>query len=100
MSGTRVLSALTDGLAGTVPVALRGVLNATANLILSQMADGTSYERALAGAQRAGLAERDPAADVEGHYAAAKVMILWALVFGRQLRGEQAACRGITGTTG
>jgi homoserine dehydrogenase len=76
------------------------VLNATTSLILSQMADGTSYERALAEAQRAGLAERDPAADVEGHYAAAKVMILSALVFGRQLRGEHVACRGITSITG
>lgn len=95
-----MLSALTEGLAGTVPVALRGVLNATANLILSRMADGTPYERALAEAQRAGLAERDPAADVEGHDAAANVMILSELVFGRQPRGEQVACRGVTGITG
>jgi homoserine dehydrogenase len=100
MSGTPVLSALTEGLAGAVPVGLRGVLNATANAILSQMADGTSYEDALAGAQRAGLAEPDPAADVEGWDAAAKVMILSALVFGRQLTLEQVACRGITGVTG
>jgi len=27
-------------------------------------------------------------------------MILSALVFGRQLRGEQVACRGIPGITG
>ena len=100
MSGTPVLSALTEGLAGTVPVALRGVLNATANVILSRMADGTSYEHALAEAQRAGLAERDPAADVEGYDATAKVMILSALVFGRQLEREQVTCLGITGITG
>lgn len=100
MSGTPVLSALTEGLAGTVPVALRGVLNATANVILSKMADGTSYQDALAEAQRAGLAERDPAADVEGYDATAKVMILSALVFGRQLGREQVACLGITGITG
>ena len=100
MSGTPVLSALTEGLAGTVPVALRGVLNATANVILSKMADGTSYEDALAEAQRAGLAERDPAADVEGYDATAKVMILSALVFGRQLGRGQVDCTGITGITG
>lgn len=96
MSGTPVLSTLTEGLAGTVPAALRGVLNATANYILSQMAGGTSYEQALARAQRAGLAEPDPAADVEGHDAVAKVMALSALVFGRQLRREQVTCQGIT----
>jgi len=100
MSGTPVLSTLTEGIAGAVPTALRGVLNATANFVLSQMADGTSYEDALASAQREGLAERDPAADVEGHDTVAKVMILSALVFGRQLYREQVTCRGITGITG
>jgi homoserine dehydrogenase len=96
MSGTPLLRALVDGLAGAVPIALRGLLNATANFILSRMAQGTPYEQALAEAQSAGLAERDPAADVEGHDAVAKVMILSALVFGRQLRREQVPCRGIT----
>jgi homoserine dehydrogenase len=99
MSGTPVLGALVDGLAGALPVGIRGVLNATANFILSRMAEGEPYEDALAEAQRAGLAERDPAADVEGHDAVAKVMILSALVFGRQLRREQVACRGITEIT-
>ena len=100
MSGTPVLSTLTEGLAGTEPSGLRGVLNATANFILSRMAGGLSYQDALAEAQRAGLAERDPAADVEGGDTVAKVMILSALVFGRQLRREQVTCRGITGITG
>ncbi|TMR04736.1 homoserine dehydrogenase [Actinomadura soli] len=99
MSGTPVLSTLTEGLAGTAPSALRGVLNATANLVLSQMANGLSYEQALAEAQRAGLAERDPAADVEGHDTVAKVMILSALVFGRQLSREQVTRHGITEVT-
>ena len=40
MSGTPVLRALVDGLAGAVPLSLRGLLNATANFILSRMADG------------------------------------------------------------
>jgi homoserine dehydrogenase len=100
MSGTPVVSTLTEGLAGAVPLGLRGVLNATANAILTQMADGTSYEQALAAAQRAGLAEPDPAADVEGWDTVAKVMILSALVFGRQLTLDQVDRRGITGVTG
>jgi homoserine dehydrogenase len=99
MSGTPLLSALVDGLAGAVPIALRGLLNASANFILSRMAEGTPYEDALAEAQRAGLAERDPAADVEGYDAVAKVMILSALVFDRQLRREQVACHGISDIT-
>jgi homoserine dehydrogenase len=95
MSGTPSLAALVDGLAGAVPIGLRGLLNATANFILSRMSEGASYEEALAEAQAAGLAERDPAADVEGHDTVAKVMVLSGLVFGRQLRREQVACSGI-----
>jgi homoserine dehydrogenase len=95
MSGTPLLAALVDGLAGAVPIGLRGLLNATANFILSRMNEGASYEDALAEAQAAGLAERDPAADVEGPDTVAKVMILSGLVFGRQLRLEQVACSGI-----
>lgn len=97
MSGTPVLSTLVDGLAGTTPTAVRGILNATANFILSAMTNGQSYEGALAEAQAIGLAERDPTADVDGHDAMAKTMILAALVFGRQLRPEQVVRRGITG---
>lgn len=97
MSGTPVLAALRDGLGGAVPEGLRGILNATANAILTGMAGGDSYATALAGAQAAGLAERDPGADVDGHDTVAKVMILSGLVFGRQLSPGQVARRGISG---
>jgi homoserine dehydrogenase len=99
MSGTPTLGPLTDGLAGADPVAIRGVLNATANFILSRMSEGRTYEEALAEATAAGLAERDPSADVEGHDSTAKLMILAALVFGRQLRTDQVVRRGIAETT-
>jgi homoserine dehydrogenase len=99
MSGTPVLSTLVDGLAGTTPIALRGILNATANFVLSAMTSGQSYEDALEEAQAVGLAERDPSADVDGHDAVAKTMILAALVFGRQLRPEEVARRGIVEIT-
>lgn len=95
MSGTPVLRALIEGLAGATPMSIRGLLNATVNFILSRMSEGVSYADALAEAQAAGLAERDPAADVGGQDSVAKLMILAALVFGRQLRPEQVECRGI-----
>ncbi len=46
MSGTPVLSALVDGLAGATPTAVRGIVNATANFILTRMEKGSSYEDA------------------------------------------------------
>jgi homoserine dehydrogenase len=99
MSGTPVLGPLTEGLAGTRPIALRGILNATSNFILSAMGKGRSYEDALATAEAAGLAERGVEADVDGSDAMAKTMILAGLVFGRQLRAEQVLRRGIAGVT-
>jgi homoserine dehydrogenase len=99
MSGTPVLSTLTEGLAGARPIALRGILNATVNVTLTRMAAGFSYEAALAEAQEAGLAERDPSADTEGEDERAKLMILAGLVFGVRLRPEQVMTRGITSLT-
>jgi homoserine dehydrogenase len=97
MSGTPVLSTLTEGLAGAIPLRVRGLLNATVNFILTRMAGGLSGGDALAAAQAAGLAERDATADVSGLDAVAKVMILSALVFGRQLARPDVTCRGIAG---
>lgn len=96
MSGTPVLAALRDGLGGAIPERLRGLLNATANAILTSMARGDPYATALSEAQAAGIAERDPEADVEGHDTVAKVMILSSLVFGRQLAPAQVARHGIS----
>jgi homoserine dehydrogenase len=97
MSGTPLLRGLTEGLAGATPLDLRGLLNATVNQILTRMNAGASYDDALAEAQAAGLAERDPSADVDGDDSVAKLLILAALVFRRQLRPDQVACRGIVG---
>jgi homoserine dehydrogenase len=96
MSGTPVLSTLVDGLAGTTPISLRGILNATANFVLTRMEQGASYEAALTEAQHVGLAERDPTADVEGYDAMAKAMILAGLVFETQLRPEDVVRGGIS----
>jgi homoserine dehydrogenase len=95
MSGTPVVRALVDGLAGTTPTALRGILNATANFVLTRMEERSTYEDALLEAQALGLAERDPAADVEGYDAMAKAMILANLVFEHQLRADDVVRRGI-----
>src|SRR5918996_1285294 len=99
MSGTPVLSTLVDGLAGTRPVALRGVLNATATFILTAIEAGKSYQEALEDAKQEGLAERDPSADVDGYDSLAKTMILAALVFEQQLRPEDVVRRGIADVT-
>ena len=96
MSGTPVLAALTTGLGGAEPVRLRGILNATVNFICSRIAVGGSYAEALAEAQEAGLAERDPRDDVDGFDSVAKLMVLSALVFGVQLEVGDVARRPLS----
>ncbi|PSP54612.1 homoserine dehydrogenase [Halobacteriales archaeon QS_1_67_19] len=57
--------------------AARGVLNGTANFVLSRMAaEGLGYEHVLAEAQDLGVAEADPSFDVRGTDAALKCVIL------------------------
>jgi homoserine dehydrogenase len=81
--GIPVLSPLAADLAANRVTSLRGILNGTTNAILTAMArEGTAYADALAEAQAMGYAEADPTADVEGHDAAAKLVILLRLAFG------------------
>ena len=95
-SGTPVLSTIREGLAGVRVLGLRGILNGTANHILTLMAEGLDYPTALMNAQALGYAEPDPSDDVDGHDAVAKVRILAAVAFGRTLSADEVAQRGIT----
>jgi homoserine dehydrogenase len=97
MSGTPVLSTIAEGLAGARVLALRGIVNGTANHILTRMHEGLDYLAALADAQALGYAEPDPANDVDGHDAVAKTRILAAVAFGRALALDEVACTGIAG---
>jgi homoserine dehydrogenase len=76
MDGVPVFNLVRD----TLPVAditgFRGVVNATANHILTAMEDGRSFDAALAEMQAAGIAEADPSLDVDGWDAAAKTAAL------------------------
>ena len=77
--------------------AARGVLNGTANFILSRMAaEGLGYEHVLAEAQDLGVAEADPTFDVEGIDAALKFVIMAnVLGDGREYTLDDATVEGI-----
>lgn len=55
---------------------VRGVLNGTSNFVLGLLETGTSFDEAIAAAQAAGFAEADPAADIDGLDAAAKLALI------------------------
>lgn len=93
-----VIRPLRESLAGERVLRVMGIVNGTTNYILTKMADdGMDYADALADAQRLGLAERDPTADVSGEDAAAKAAILAALAFGSDVLGTTVEREGITG---
>ncbi|TMG19143.1 MAG: homoserine dehydrogenase [Chloroflexi bacterium] len=72
-------------------------INSTTNSILHAMAGGAGYADALADAQRRGLAEADPSADVDAHDPAAKLAILGMLGFRRRIEPSQIERVGIRG---
>ena len=99
MTGTPVFNCAEYGLAGNTINKISGILNGTCNFILSQMETGMSYEAALAEAQRLGYAEANPAADVEGRDALAKVVILANTLMGADLSPGDVPCTGISALT-
>ncbi len=99
MSGTPALRLARTALAGCRMTEIRGILNGTTNFILTQMENGATYADALAEAQRLGYAEADPTADVEGHDALGKLLILAAAVMNAPLARDDVACQGITHLT-
>ncbi|HIP64957.1 MAG TPA: homoserine dehydrogenase [Pyrodictium sp.] len=79
MAGTPLINLL-YGLRGRNIVKIRALLNATTNYILTLMEQGYSFEDALKKAQEEGIAEPNPALDVEGWDAAAKAAIVSTVV--------------------
>ena len=76
---------------------IMGIVNGTTNYILTRMAaEGAEYEDVLKDAQRLGLAEPNPTADVEGFDAAYKLSIMGSLAFHSRVYVENVYREGIT----
>ncbi|WP_137644741.1 homoserine dehydrogenase [Lactiplantibacillus plajomi] len=94
--GIPILRTLADSYATDSIQGVSGIINGTANYILSAMTNGRSYQQALSLAQEAGYAEADPTNDVAGLDATYKLMILSQFAFGQPLTVAQVAPVGIT----
>ena len=98
--GIPVLRPIAQCLAANEITEIAGILNGTTNFILNKMiVDNMDFDAALALAQELGYAEKNPAADIEGHDACRKVCILAALGFGKHVYPDQVATEGITDIT-
>ena len=79
--------------------AVSGVLNATANFVLDEIAAGSEFADAISAAQKNGYAEADPSLDLDGTDTAQKLIILARSAFGVSLPLESIQREGIQGLT-
>ena len=98
--GIPVLRPIAQCLAANEITEISGILNGTTNYILNKMiVDNMDFNAALELAQKKGFAEKNPAADIEGHDACRKICILAALAFGKHVYPEQVLTDGISDIT-
>lgn len=94
--GIPVIRSLSESFAIEEPEAIFGIVNGTCNYILSQMEkSGKPYAEALKEAQQKGYAETNPASDVNGSDAEAKLLLLSLVGFGLQLQPGKIWRKGI-----
>ncbi len=95
--GIPIIRPMSQCLAANEITEIRGILNGTTNYILNKMiVDNMNFDDALALAQKKGYAEKDPAADIEGHDACRKICILASLAFGKHVYPEWVETQGIS----
>jgi len=94
--GIPIIKAVREGLVGNRIEWLAGIINGTANFILTEMFyENRDFGEVLAEAQRLGYAEADPTFDVEGIDAAHKLTILASIAFGIPLQYDKVHIEGI-----
>jgi homoserine dehydrogenase len=94
--GIPIHSVLREGISGDRVQTLYGILNGTCNFILTEIERrGEPFDVILAEAQRAGYAEADPSADIDGRDACSKLAILSALAFGERIVPADIYTEGI-----
>jgi homoserine dehydrogenase len=94
--GIPILRVIHESTAGDRLRAVHGILNGTANYILTQMESrGVEFDQALQEAQQAGFAEADPRFDIDGLDARDKLCILARMAFGGRLKVGSIPTYGI-----
>lgn len=99
--GVPIIKALREGLTANRILWIAGIINGTANFILSEMREkGLSFAQVLEQSQKLGYAEADPTYDIEGIDAAHKITLMAAIAFGIPVQFSKVYTEGITKLTG
>lgn len=95
--GIPIIKSMKEGLAANKINSIYGIINGTANYILSKMTnEGGKFEDVLKKAQEKGYAEKDPTYDIEGIDTAHKLAILINLAYGTNIKLDDIYIEGIT----
>ena len=94
--GIPILKLIREGLIVNEITKLTGILNGTANYILSEMElTEKNFDEVLSDAQKKGFAEADPSFDIDGIDAAHKTIILSGLAYGKMPNINNLSIKGI-----
>jgi homoserine dehydrogenase len=99
MDGTPIFSMFPHSLPAVELRGFRGILNATTNVVLTEMEKGASLDEAVKRAQQIGVAETDPSDDLDGWDAAVKVAALVIVLMGVPITLDQVERTGIRDIT-
>ncbi len=95
--GIPVIKSLKEGLVANKILSIMGIMNGTANYILTRMTDeGVAFDVVLKDAQQQGFAEADPTYDIEGIDTAHKLAILMTMAYGMNITHNDIATEGIS----
>jgi len=98
--GIPLLQPLNESLAANHLESIYGIINGTANYILTKMSEeGRNFDDVLKEAQEKGYAESDPTFDIEGDDTAQKLIILTIIGFGIYVKQENFHVEGISNIT-
>ncbi len=99
MDGVPIFSLFRETLPAVELRGFRGVLNSTTNVVLEGMEAGMTLQESVRQAQKLGVAESDPADDLEGVDAAVKVVALANVLMHADLKLHDVRRQGIGGIT-
>ena len=95
MDGAPIFSLFRETMPAVRLNGIRGILNSTTNVILSDMESGMSFEESVKRTQEMGLAETDPSHDVDGWDAAVKITALVRVLMKAPLKLDEVERTGI-----
>jgi homoserine dehydrogenase len=96
MDGVPVFNLVRETLPAVRVDGFRGVINTTANFVLSALEQGMPFDRAVTEMQTRGIAEADPSLDIDGWDAAAKTAALVNVLMGGSITPHQVQRSGIS----